>query len=86
MTLASNAAHPFSNAEKAKPSRAASLPIDLRRIEACPSIGDDEAEQTGPFFSPMERLWPSDFRPPSVINSPTLPSRATSMLSKSVED
>jgi len=34
-------------------------------------------EPTGPLFSPMERLLPSDFKPPLVINGRTLPWRAT---------
>src|SRR5881392_2456374 len=41
------------------------------------------AEPTGLLFSPMERLWRSDFKPPSVINSATSLWRATLMVNES---
>ena len=41
------------------------------------------AESTGPLFSPMGRLWPSDFKPPLVINGAILPWRATWTQTKS---
>jgi uncharacterized delta-60 repeat protein len=42
------------------------------------SFGDLNGGANGPRFSPMERLWPSDFKPPLLINGRTLPWRATS--------
>ena len=59
-----------------------SIPLLVSAARCAPRLAISMAEPTGPLFSPMGRLWPSDCKPPSVINSATLPWRATLMASE----
>src|SRR6266513_1641764 len=58
------------------------MPLSVSAARCAPRLAISMAEPTGPLFSPMGRLWPSDFKPHLVINGPTLPWRATLMANK----